>query len=35
LLSVAIIDDIGAVIIIASFYSQELATNSLIIAGIG
>ncbi|MBA6342027.1 Na+/H+ antiporter NhaA [Colwellia sp. MB02u-10] len=35
LLSVAIIDDIGAIIIIAIFYSQELATNSLIIAGIG
>jgi NhaA family Na+:H+ antiporter len=35
LLSVAIIDDIGAVIIIAIFYSQELATNSLIIASIG
>jgi len=35
LLSVAIIDDIGAVIIIAIFYSQDLATNSLIIAGIG
>ena len=35
LLSVAIIDDIGAVIIIAIFYSHELATNSLIVAGIG
>lgn len=35
LLSVAIIDDIGAVIIIAIFYSQELATNSLIIASVG
>lgn len=35
LLSVAIIDDIGAVIIIAIFYSQELATNSLIVASIG
>lgn len=35
LLSVAIIDDIGAVIIIAIFYSQDLATNSLIIATIG
>ena len=35
LLSVAIIDDIGAVIIIAIFYSQELATNSLIIASMG
>jgi NhaA family Na+:H+ antiporter len=35
LLSVAIIDDIGAVIIIAIFYSQELSTNSLIIASVG
>lgn len=35
LLSVAIIDDIGAVIIIAIFYSQELATNSLIVASVG
>ncbi|WP_206484053.1 Na+/H+ antiporter NhaA [Thalassotalea sp. G2M2-11] len=35
LLSVAIIDDIGAVIIIAMFYSEELATNSLIVASIG
>jgi NhaA family Na+:H+ antiporter len=35
LLSVAIIDDIGAVIIIAIFYSQELTTNSLMIASIG
>ena len=35
LLSVAIIDDIGAVIIIAIFYSQEIATNSLIVASIG
>jgi NhaA family Na+:H+ antiporter len=35
LLSVAIIDDIGAVIIIAIFYSEEVATNSLIIASIG
>jgi NhaA family Na+:H+ antiporter len=35
LLSVAIIDDIGAVIIIAVFYSQDLATTSLIVAGIG
>lgn len=34
LLSVAIIDDIGAVIIIAIFYSQELATNSLIVGSI-
>ncbi len=35
LLSVAIIDDIGAVIIIALFYSQDLAINSLMIAGGG
>lgn len=35
LLSVAIIDDIGAVIIIAIFYSEELAPYSLIIASIG
>jgi NhaA family Na+:H+ antiporter len=35
LLSVAIIDDIGAVIIIAIFYSQDLATNSLVIASVG
>ncbi len=35
LLSVAIIDDIGAVIIIALFYSQDLSTTSLIIASIG
>ncbi len=35
LLSVAIIDDIGAVIIIAIFYSQDLATNSLLIASVG
>jgi NhaA family Na+:H+ antiporter len=35
LLSVAIIDDIGAVIIIAIFYSQELGTNSLIVALVG
>ena len=32
LLSVAIIDDIGAVIIIALFYSSDLSTTSLIIA---
>lgn len=35
LLSVAIIDDIGAVIIIALFYSQELAVTSLLIAAFG
>ncbi|MGJ8679675.1 Na+/H+ antiporter NhaA [Paraglaciecola sp.] len=35
LLSVAIIDDIGAVLIIAIFYAQELSATSLIIAGLG
>lgn len=35
LLSVAIVDDIAAVIIIALFYSQDLSTTSLMIAGIG
>ena len=35
LLSVAIFDDIGAIIIIALFYSQDLAATSLIAAGIG
>jgi NhaA family Na+:H+ antiporter len=35
LLSVAIIDDIGAVIIIALFYAQELSATSLIVAGAG
>ncbi|WP_412972884.1 Na+/H+ antiporter NhaA [Glaciecola sp. MF2-115] len=35
LLSVAIFDDIGAIIIIALFYSAELSTLSLIIAAIG
>ncbi|GAA5135222.1 Na+/H+ antiporter NhaA [Thalassotalea piscium] len=35
LLSVAIIDDIGAVIIIALFYSQDLAPYSLIVASVG
>lgn len=35
LLSVAIIDDIGAVIIIALFYSSDLAPNSLLIASVG
>ena len=35
LLSVAIFDDIGAIIIIALFYSQELATSSLVAAGFG
>ncbi|MFT4732546.1 MAG: NhaA family Na+:H+ antiporter [Gammaproteobacteria bacterium] len=35
LLSVAIFDDIGAIIIIALFYSAELSTTSLIIAAVG
>ncbi|MGQ8365638.1 Na+/H+ antiporter NhaA [Glaciecola sp. 1036] len=35
LLSVAIFDDIGAIIIIALFYSAELSTLSLIIAVVG
>lgn len=35
LLSVAIFDDIGAILIIALFYSAELSTLSLMIAGIG
>lgn len=35
LLSVAIIDDIGAIIIIALFYSQDLSTLSLSVASIG
>ncbi len=35
LLSVAIFDDIGAIIIIALFYSHELSTLSLAIAGFG
>lgn len=35
LLSVAIIDDIGAVIIIALFYSEDLSPTSLLIALIG
>lgn len=35
LLSVAIIDDIGAVIIIAIFYSQEIGTTSLLVVSIG
>lgn len=34
LLSVAIIDDIGAVIIIAIFYSQDIAHNSLVVASV-
>jgi NhaA family Na+:H+ antiporter len=35
LLSVAIIDDIGAVVIIALFYSQDLSTSSLITGAVG
>lgn len=35
LLSVAIFDDIGAIVIIALFYSADLSTTSLVIAGIG
>ncbi|WP_371185177.1 Na+/H+ antiporter NhaA [Thalassotalea maritima] len=35
LLSVAIFDDIGAIIIIALFYSQDLSTTSLLIAALG
>ena len=35
LLSVAIFDDIGAIVIIALFYSSELSTLSLMIAGSG
>lgn len=35
LLSVAIFDDIGAIVIIALFYSGELSTLSLIVASIG
>ncbi len=35
LLSVAIFDDIAAVIIIALFYSQDLSINSMIVAAVG
>ncbi|MFT4939008.1 MAG: NhaA family Na+:H+ antiporter [Paraglaciecola sp.] len=35
LLSVAIFDDIGAIVIIALFYSQDLSTTSLVVAIIG
>ena len=35
LLSVAIIDDIGAIVIIALFYSADLSTLSLVVAGSG
>jgi NhaA family Na+:H+ antiporter len=35
LLSVAIFDDIGAIVIIALFYSADLSTTSLLVAAIG
>jgi NhaA family Na+:H+ antiporter len=35
LLSVAIFDDIGAIVIIALFYSQDLSTTSLVVACVG
>lgn len=35
LLSVAIFDDIGAIVIIALFYSQDLSTTSLLVAAAG
>ncbi len=35
LLSVAVIDDLGAIIIIALFYTENLAVTSLILGGIG
>lgn len=35
LLSVAIFDDIGAIVIIALFYSADLSTTSLIVAAVG
>ena len=35
LLSVAVIDDLGAIIIIALFYTENLAVSSLILGGIG
>lgn len=35
LLSVAIFDDIGAIIIIAVFYSSDLSTQSLVVAALG
>ncbi|MBU2918139.1 Na+/H+ antiporter NhaA [Psychrosphaera sp. F3M07] len=35
LLSVAIFDDIGAIVIIALFYSADLSTTSLVVAAVG
>ncbi|MEP2990101.1 MAG: Na+/H+ antiporter NhaA [Parasphingorhabdus sp.] len=35
LLAIAIIDDIGAIIIIALFYTADVSTTSLVLAGVG